>query len=89
MSQKTKELIKLGAKELMSGLPKGTTARGQIREILIQVKQHGGYSIFWITENPKRASIATDMVEEGLIYEDKKTGYPWCSMKINYDISDI
>ena len=85
MTDRTKELIKLGAKELMSGNPKGQTVHGQIRNILNQVERYGGYSIFWITENNKRASIATDMVDAGLIVKDKDTGYPWCSMKINYE----
>ena len=86
-NKETEALCKLSAEELMIGPQDGRTVRGQIREILLQVKRHGGYSIFWVTSNNKRASIATAMIDAGLIGEDKKTEYPWCSMKINYEVS--
>ena len=77
------EVLKLPIKELMNCSDDARTTRGQIKEILRQVRIYGGYSIFWITSNRKRASIATDMVESGVIVPSGGN-YPWCSMLINW-----
>ena len=76
-----REILELPIKELMHNNSDARTTKGQIKEILRQVRIHGGYSIFWITSNPKRASIATDMVDAGVIISNGGS-YPWCSMVI-------
>ena len=70
-------LMDFNYKSLMRGNPDGKTYAGQVKEILNQVKRHNGFSIFWVTENDKRASIATDIVNAGII-ESVESGYPWC-----------
>lgn len=54
----------------------GRTREGYERQVLQQVMAHGGFSIFWVTENQKRAHAAERLVKEGRIV---RTGgsYPW------------
>jgi len=75
-------ILNMNASEIMAGVPSGNSMRGQMREILLQVKKHGGYSIFWVTDNSKRAGAATDLVDAGIIGEKSDANYPWCSMRI-------
>jgi hypothetical protein len=60
----------------------GRSREGYEREVIKQVRDHGGFSIFWVTENQKRAHAATRLVERGVLAEDRKCSFPWHSYKI-------
>jgi hypothetical protein len=54
------------------------TKAGRREEILNQVREDGGFSIFWVTENYLRAVVATQMQESGeIVTDNKKRPYPW------------
>jgi len=53
------------------------TRTGRRAEILAQIAIHNGFSIFWITENPVRASVGQEMQDSGEIITDNSCGYPW------------
>lgn len=54
------------------------TAKGRRREIIEQVTQNGGFSVFWVTENPLRAKVATEMFRSGELKDVGDGGsYPW------------
>jgi len=59
----------------------GRTRKGQEELILIQIRQHGGFSIFWVTENQRRASAACRLEDAGKIKRLPDT-YPWCKYEI-------
>ena len=82
MNYVTKDtLMDFNYESLMRGNPNGKTYAGQVKEILNQVKRNNGFSIFWVTENNKRASVATDIVNAGVI-EPVASEYPWCGWRI-------
>ena len=55
---------------------------GYEREVIKQVRDHGGFSIFWVIKNQNRAQAATRLVERGVLVEDRKCSFPWHSYKI-------
>ena len=57
------------------------TREGCEREVLNAVQKDGGFSIFWITENQKRAYAGTRLVNDGRII---RTGgdFPWMKFKL-------
>lgn len=60
------------------------TREGRRNEILDQIEECGGFSIFWVTENHLRACVAEGMQESGEIITDNKThGFPWIGAKIS------
>ena len=58
------------------------TREGQEYLVLEQIKKYGGFSIFWITENQKRAHAATRLDLRGVITVTPKQ-FPWSSAAIN------
>ena len=60
----------------------GRSREGYEREVIKQVRDHGGFSIFWVTETQNRAHAATRLVERGVLVEDRKCPFPWHSYKI-------
>lgn len=64
------------------------TREGRRSEILDQIREYGGVSIFWITENALRARIAMDMQNSGEIetWNDLR-GFPWISAAITRQAS--
>lgn len=40
------------------------------REILNEVARHGGFSTFWVEENPRRAAVATAMFADGRLVSE-------------------
>ena len=58
------------------------TKQGRRREILLQVKENGGFSVFWVTGNLLRATVATEMVNRKEIVVTPEQ-YPWSAVKIN------
>lgn len=62
------------------------TRAGQEREIIERIAKYGGFSVFWITENQKRAHAADRLENAGVIYRDNDDGphlFPWIKMKID------
>jgi len=65
------------------------TRAGRRQGILDYVRENGGYSIFWVTENHLRACVATDMVQSGELETDTESrGFPWIGAKIISPIPD-
>ncbi len=58
------------------------TREGAEAEVLRQVREHGGFSIFWVTANRKRAAAAERIVARGAIVPDVDAPFPWCSWKL-------
>lgn len=57
------------------------TREGQEREVLGYVRTFGGLSIFWITDNQKRANAVQRLEDSGRIVRhmrSKRNKYPWC-----------
>jgi hypothetical protein len=57
------------------------TKEGQEEEVLAQVLKHGGFSVFWVTENQKRAHAAERLQNRGVIVREGGA-YPWCAYKV-------
>lgn len=57
------------------------TKAGRREEILDHVRQHGGFSAFWATENPLRARMLEQMCETGELDTDP-LGYPFVAATI-------
>lgn len=57
------------------------TKEGREEEVLAQVLKHGGFSVFWVTENQKRAHAAERLQNRGVIVREGGA-YPWCAYKV-------
>ena len=57
------------------------TKEGQEAEVLAQVEKHGGFSVFWVTENQKRAHAAERLQDRGAIIRDGGS-FPWCAYTV-------
>ena len=60
------------------------TRTGNEKLVLKQIEEHGGFSIFWATDNPKRASAVNRLISSEKIVRQKDR-YPWCSYIINQE----
>lgn len=60
----------------------GRTKEGQENIVLREIKANGGFTIFWATDNQRRAKTVDWLIESGKIIRGKDV-YPWCSYKIN------
>ena len=60
----------------------GRSREGYELEVIKQVRDHGGFSIFWVTENQNRAHAATSLVARRVLVEYRKCSFPWHSYKI-------
>lgn len=58
------------------------TKAGRRSEILEQIQQCGGFSIFWITGNQLRAIVGQQMQDSGEIVADPSPGFPWYKVTI-------
>lgn len=58
------------------------TRSGRRREIVNQIETHNGFSIFWVTENNLRATVAQEMQNRGEIVVNKSRGFPWYDVTI-------
>lgn len=56
--------------------------KGQERLVLAEVRECGGFSLFWVTENSKRAEAAKRLIDRGVLVRGKDQ-YPWYSYTIN------
>lgn len=57
-------------------------------DVLEQIRTYGGFSVFWVTENQRRATQADRLVAEGVIVrktDDPRDRYPWCVYEIVED----
>jgi len=57
------------------------TRDGQEQHVLRQIREHGGFTIFWATKNQKRANAAQRLHDSGKII-DMGGQYPWCKYRI-------
>ena len=51
-------------------------------EVIKQVAKHNGFSIFWATENQKRAHAIARLARRGVIEVVNGGQYPWCRYRI-------
>jgi hypothetical protein len=58
------------------------TKAGRRAEIIAEVQEWGGFSIFWITEHKLRAIVGTEMMERGELVETRKSSFPWYHLKV-------
>jgi hypothetical protein len=58
------------------------TRAGRRVEILDQIREHHGFSIFWITESQLRARVGQEMQDSGEIATDNSKGFPWYDVRI-------
>ena len=58
------------------------TKAGRRAEIIAEVEEWGGFSIFWITEHKLRAIVGTEMMERGELVETRKSSFPWYHLKV-------
>jgi hypothetical protein len=57
------------------------TRKGREREVLEQVRQHGGFTIFWVTENLMRACAATRLQKHKVIITEPGA-FPWTKARL-------
>jgi hypothetical protein len=62
----------------------GRTREGKEHDVIKQVRENGGFSIFWVTDHQSRACAATRLVDNGTLKEPKsgKGEYPWCAWEL-------
>lgn len=59
------------------------TRAGREAEVLAQVKEYGGFDVFWAAaESTKRAHAIDRLIERGEIVWVKGGGYPWCRYRL-------
>lgn len=58
------------------------TKAGRRDEIIAEVQEWGGFSIFWITEHQLRAIVGTEMMDRGELVETRKSSFPWYCLKV-------
>jgi hypothetical protein len=63
----------------------GRTREGKEQEVINQVKNYGGFTIFWVTQHQSRACAAVRLVDNGTLKEPEsgKGEYPWCAWELN------
>lgn len=61
------------------------TQEGQEEMILDYVRKHGGFTIFWITENQKRAHAAMRLEQSGRLITTR-LGFPNFKATVNENI---
>ena len=57
------------------------TMAGREAECLNQIRLDGGFSLFWVTENPSRAAAMSRLRAAGIV-STRITGFPWTEAKI-------
>lgn len=63
------------------------TARGRRNEVLKSVRELGGFTVFWVTDNYLRAKAADYLIERGIIVPGDERPYPWCSYQLAEEAS--
>lgn len=58
------------------------TKEGREAEVLAQVTRHGGFSVFWVTENQNRAHAAMRLEKRGDIL-NCGGAFPWCAYTVH------
>ena len=59
------------------------TREGREDEVRRQVRDFGGFSVFWVTENERRAQAADRLImRREIIRNEPDTGFPWCSYRL-------
>ena len=62
--------------------PDRRTKEGRRAEIIAQVEESGGFSVFWITAHRLRAVVGTEMLQRGELVETRKSSFPWHALKL-------
>lgn len=65
--------------------PEVESRRGETpeAEVLRQVRKFGGFSVFWITANRKRAAAGDSLRRTGAILPaESRSPFPWCSWRV-------
>lgn len=65
------------------------TKEGREAEVLEQVRQHGGFSVYWVTDNTKRAHAADKLEETGVIVREANEPMMWIRYSIDEDKSVV
>lgn len=55
---------------------------GRRIEILRQIREHGGFSTFWVSGNPLRAIVAQQMIDDKMIIL-RGGKFPWHNASLN------
>lgn len=58
------------------------TRAGQEQLIIDQVRQYGGFSIFFATETAVRAHAVERLIANKTIIRNNDDQYPWCSYRL-------
>jgi hypothetical protein len=58
------------------------TKAGRRAEIIAEVEECGGFSVFWITEHKLRAIVGTEMMQSGELVETQKSSFPSYCLKV-------
>ena len=83
-SCETNVMCHMEMKCMKSALSDLRTRAGRRKEILDQVRENEGFSIFWVTENPLRAKVAMEMQNSGEIETwNNPRGFPWINAIIS------
>lgn len=53
------------------------------KQVLDQIAEHGGFSIFWATDNRFIALAIERLARAGKIIQTKRGEYPWCPYTIH------
>ena len=58
------------------------TRSGRCHEIIQQIREHGGFSTFWVSGNPLRAIVAQQMIDDKMIIL-RGGKFPWHNASLN------
>ena len=59
-----------------------STRNGREAEVLGKIEAEKGFTVFWATENQKRACAITRLEKAGRISRIEIGQYPWCPYKL-------
>lgn len=62
------------------------TRAGREAEVIERIRAWGGATVFWLTENQKRAHATERLEAAGRIVRDRSATndkYPWCVFRLN------
>jgi hypothetical protein len=56
------------------------TKAGRKREVIKQVNEYGGFTVFWVTNVHLRAVAADELMRDGIMARGRGDApFPWCS----------
>lgn len=57
------------------------------REVLKQIGEHGGFSVFWATEFQQRARAIERLQKAGTIKRIARGQFPWCPYRLTTNVA--